>query len=189
MRNVIDETKWNTEPDFFTRRALREAEIGRFFNSAPNIAQGGLKSYSDWLAEQSRAGLPTDIDPPADVEPREAWRTRMIGTSESVPGEHFTLPPIPPGGERLARARALAASSGIKVSVQPHAPSFTGRALHMMGRPATRTADTTSRAAPYGGERWMRAIALREANAREMAGCARPSLIDRAVYRLRTLVS
>jgi hypothetical protein len=107
MRNVIDETKWNTETDFFTRRALRVAEIDRFFNSYPNVAGGGLRDYSDWLSERTKAGLPTDIDPPADVESREVWRTRIIGTSDGLPATQFASHPPYRGSERDQRARAL----------------------------------------------------------------------------------
>jgi hypothetical protein len=116
MRNVIDETKWNTETDFFTRRALREAEIGRFFSSYPNVAQGGLRDYSDWLFEQSSAGLPTNIEPPSDVEPREAWRTRIIGTSDSLPPTRDASHVPYRGSERNARAVGLAAYHGLTIT-------------------------------------------------------------------------
>jgi hypothetical protein len=190
MRNVIDETKWNTETDPLKRRALREAEVNRFFSSYPNVPHGGLKCYSEWMKERLDAGLSIDVNPPADVEPREAWRTRMIGTSDSSPGEHFSLPPVPPGGERLARVRALTASLEIKLPPASQSISFTGRVLHMLGRTAApATVNSTSPSEPYGGERWMRTMALRESNAREIPGAARPSLVDRTVYRLQTLIS
>jgi hypothetical protein len=169
MRNVIDDSKWNTETDPLKRRALRDTEVNRFFSSYPNVPHGGLKCYSDWMKERLDAGLPVDIDPPA---------------------EHFALPPVPPGGERLARVRALTASSEIKLPAVSHGASFTGRVLHMLGKPATPAA--VENAAPseaYGGERWMRAMALRESNAREIPGAARPSLVDRAVYKLQTLIT
>jgi hypothetical protein len=108
MRNVIDETKWNTETDFFRRRALREAETERFFSTYPNVPNGDVRSYSDWLVEQTRAGLPTDIDPPSGVESHDAWRTRMIGTSDSLPATQFAShAPYRGSSERDQRARAL----------------------------------------------------------------------------------
>jgi hypothetical protein len=85
MRNVIDPTKWNHEPEFFKRRALREAEEDRFFSSFPNVPRGGVTSYGDWLLQQHRAGLSTDVNPPSGVEHIDAWRTRMTGLpSESL---------------------------------------------------------------------------------------------------------
>jgi hypothetical protein len=121
MRNVIDETKWNTETDFFTRRALRQAEIDRFFSSSPNVAEGGLKSYSDWLFEQTNAGLPTNIAPPSVVESHDAWRTRMIGTSDSLPATQYASHAPYRGSERDQRARALMGFDGLApaISTEP----------------------------------------------------------------------
>jgi hypothetical protein len=79
QRDFIDESKWTGEKDFFKRRELREAEIDRYYNTYPQVPHGGKRSYAHWLLERSQAGLPTNVDPPADVESCEDWRTRTIG--------------------------------------------------------------------------------------------------------------
>lgn len=79
QRDFIDETQWTGEKDFFKRRELREAEIDRYYNTYPQVPHGGKRSYADWLFERTNAGLPTNVDPPADVETCEDWRTRTIG--------------------------------------------------------------------------------------------------------------
>jgi|SRR5947209_1218261 len=79
QRDFIDETKWTGEKDFLKRRELREAEIDRYYNSYPQVPHGGKRSYADWLLERTNAGLPTNVDPPSDVETCEDWRTRTIG--------------------------------------------------------------------------------------------------------------
>jgi hypothetical protein len=108
MPNVIDPAKWNSERDFFKRRALREAEENRFFASYPNAPHGGAKSYGDWLFEQTRAGLPTDIAPPSGVESVDAWRTRMTGLpSNNLPSTGDASPGIYRGSEREQRIAAL----------------------------------------------------------------------------------
>jgi hypothetical protein len=108
MRNEIDQSKWNSEPDFFKRRALRETEETRFFSSYPNVPRGGAISYGDWLFQQHRAGLPTDIAPPSGVEPVDVWRTRMTGLpSDSLPSTGDASPGIYRGSDRAQRIGAM----------------------------------------------------------------------------------
>ena len=40
-----------------------------------------LKSYGQWLYEQTSAGLPTNVRPPITVEPYAVWFKRMRGLS------------------------------------------------------------------------------------------------------------
>jgi hypothetical protein len=40
-----------------------------------------LKSYGQWLYEQTNAGLPTNVRPPITVEPYAVWFRRMTGRS------------------------------------------------------------------------------------------------------------
>lgn len=40
-----------------------------------------LKSYGQWLYEQTQAGLPTNVRPPITVEPYAVWFKRMRGLS------------------------------------------------------------------------------------------------------------
>lgn len=47
-----------------------------------------MMDYGNWLSERHKAGLPTDVPTPPDVEPYEVWFRRIRGldpyTGESV---------------------------------------------------------------------------------------------------------